>query len=798
MLMTHLTKITLLGAVALLAAVGCQREQVADNPTYNAEKGEVTTQFVLSVSTANDGPTKQSATDVQMGGVSDFRGIDAVHLLAYSLEYAPTTGENVPHYIYNPAHASSVATRDFDLGLLLDSDDLTATQHNRVVELSLPLETNAVLFYGRAPRTKSKDEQGSVSAAGTVLDSDLSDVVFRMDNRLSDFDAFEQYADMMGAVLTYIMRAGAYNAKETDGFKVPIDMHYHFWWPQDATSKDFPVTYTEGGVEKDFVNGDVTTHPGYTYYTGEKTFRDYGEAYATYKQNPTAENALKPLEELLGEAYYNITRLQVDPGSDPGTADDKTELRAASSAAVLRLASDLMTIIMKVHNAVATSYQEFIAQKVADDVYACAANFFKAGSSDTDLAYQSFDAFKNAVKTYLIPGASSTFEGKYPKVTEAFFYTSATHTGFPNNLGLPVGAAVMTFSTATAGTKNYHKVTIETAIPAYGVGGGALSVKNYVYPAEIMYWTNSPLRTNTESIDKGAYPKTTDKWDLDDQWAATWVKYGSVKSTTQSVAVINEVNYGTAVMKTTVKYGAGTVYDNNSGIHKSEEDNPIVVSGSTSMFRVTGVLIGGVDDEVGWNFLSKTNNFKKMLYDNLGSVDYSFPIPQYNGTATTSSSASAPVYTLTWDNCNTSYLNTPGKLQDKVYVALELVNDTGKDIWGELNLIRSGGTFYLVGELDPNTTAAQTNLPKTGGVVDLSRSNFQYPPYDVSTGATISAVRVFMQDYVTEVNLVFGEHSLRHAYLTMPDLRASNVSLGLSVDLNWQQGLQFNNVPLGN
>ena len=38
MLMTHLTKITLLGAVALLAAVGCQREQVADNPTYNAEK----------------------------------------------------------------------------------------------------------------------------------------------------------------------------------------------------------------------------------------------------------------------------------------------------------------------------------------------------------------------------------------------------------------------------------------------------------------------------------------------------------------------------------------------------------------------------------------------------------------------------------------------------------------------------------------------------------------------------------------------------------------------------------------
>ncbi len=797
MLMTNLTKFTLLGAVALLAAVGCQREQVADNPTYNAEKGEVTTQFVLSVSTANDGPTKQSATDVQMGGVSDFRGIDAVHLLAYNLAYAPTTGENVPHWVYNTEDVSSVATRDFDLGMLLDADDITAEQHNRVVELSLPLETNAVLFYGRAPRTKSRDEQGSVSADGSVLNANLSSVVFRMDNRLSDYEAFTQYAEMMGSVLTYIMRAGAYHATEARGFKVDTDASYHFWWPQDEKGKNYAVTYQEGGVTKYYTNENAPTHDGYTYYCGERTFRDYGEAYSTYIQNPTSANALKPLEELLGEAYYNITRLRVDPGtSDP--SDDKTELRAASSAAVLRLASDLMQIINKVTSATATSYQEFIAQKVAEDVYRCAANFFMAGSSATDLIYQSFDAFKNAVKTYIIPGATSTFEGTYPKVTEAFFYTGATHTGFPNNLGLPVGAAVMTFSTDTGGDLNYHKVTIETAIPAYGVGGGALSVKNYVYPAEILYWTNSPLRVNSESIDKGAYPKTTNKWDLDDQWASTWVKYGSVKSTTRSVAVINEINYGTAVMKSTVKYGAGTIYDNNSGIHKSEADNPIDVANYAGQFRVTGVLIGGVDDEVGWNFLSKTNNFKKMLYDNLGSVDASFPIPQYNGTATTSSSASAPVYTLTWDNCNTSYLSTtPATLQDKVYVALELVNETGKDIWGELNLIRNGGTFYLVGELDPNTAAAQANLPKTSEVVDLSRSNFQYPPYN-STGATISAVRVFMQDYVTEVNLVFGPHSLKHAYLTMPDLRASNVSLGLSVDLNWQQGLKFDDVTLGN
>jgi hypothetical protein len=50
---------------------------------------------------------------------------------------------------------------------------------------------------------------------------------------------------------------------------------------------------------------------------------------------------------------------------------------------------------------------------------------------------------------------------------------------------------------------------------------------------------------------------------------------------------------------------------------------------------------------------------------------------------------------------------------------------------------------------------------------------------------------------VTEVVFSFNKHSLRNAYVTMPDLRASNVSLGLSVDLQWTPGLYFEDVPLG-
>ena len=39
--------------------------------------------------------------------------------------------------------------------------------------------------------------------------------------------------------------------------------------------------------------------------------------------------------------------------------------------------------------------------------------------------------------------------------------------------------------------------------------------------------------------------------------------------------------------------------------------------------------------------------------------------------------------------------------------------------------------------------------------------------------------------------------SLQDAYVTLPDLRSSQLSFGLSVDLDWRPGLTFDNVSLG-
>ena len=84
------------------------------------------------------------------------------------------------------------------------------------------------------------------------------------------------------------------------------------------------------------------------------------------------------------------------------------------------------------------------------------------------------------------------------------------------------------------------------------------------------------------------------------------------------------------------------------------------------------------------------------------------------------------------------------------------------------SVIPAGGTFYLVGKLDPDDS--------TQGVV--------------SNPGSIQNPSVFMSDYQTTVNAKIS--TLENAYNTIPDLRATNMQLGLSVDLEWQAGLTFN------
>jgi hypothetical protein len=50
---------------------------------------------------------------------------------------------------------------------------------------------------------------------------------------------------------------------------------------------------------------------------------------------------------------------------------------------------------------------------------------------------------------------------------------------------------------------------------------------------------------------------------------------------------------------------------------------------------------------------------------------------------------------------------------------------------------------------------------------------------------------------MTTADFVIGANSLQSALVDVPDLRSSQISLGLSVDLKWSTGLKFDDVILG-
>ena len=114
-------------------------------------------------------------------------------------------------------------------------------------------------------------------------------------------------------------------------------------------------------------------------------------------------------------------------------------------------------------------------------------------------------------------------------------------------------------------------------------------------------------------------------------------------------------------------------------------------------------------------------------------------------------------------------------------VALEFTNNSDKDIYGIGGMIPKGGVFYLAGVLDLSANTETISWP----------THYAIPPYTDAGATDQTKKRIFIQDYVTSATFKIGENSLKHAYTTIPDLRASQISLGLSVDLNWRQGLSF-------
>lgn len=771
-----------MSALALVGLVACNKVPDNVSPDYDPETNTVETNFTLSVST-NSPSTKMSAATAQVDGT--FRGMDKVHLLTYSLKYTCAHGD---YFMYKLDDPSSKATRDYDLGSLLNETDIYSSNNSRTVQLSVPLSVNAVMLYGMASKTGTDDEQGATVATGSALGTSIASLSFQLQNRLKDqtaVDGFTGFGNLMAQVMTTITDAALSN--HTYGpDNTPRDTRYAFWWPINETSLDkekFPTKDNSGAPL--YSNGTKKTvdNVEYVFHTDTMSWKGLGAAYSKFLKNAAA-NPLSPLGQVMGSAYYALTTIRSD---ESGV---KTELRAGDAGSVLRTVQDLAEQIDRTVQATPTTPDDEAARLVAEEVKYRIQIFFNWQKGS--ISYPAMRTILDSSRKYLFDYQNQI--GIYQQALVAssngnFFPDSEAKTeGFPTNLNLPKGAAIMTCARSDAGNMVFGYLD---AIPAYGMKADPLPITNYRFPPELIYWANSGIYVSDYATDKlPDIPHTVADWAVDSNWSKKyWTPNGTISSTTRSVALMKQVNYGTALMKSTVQVTANPLSDNKKA-NTGESDGEIPV-GSNS-FKVTGIFIGGIPDVVGWDFVRKDDNlpagmtsnpYDKMIYDKV-STDVYVPVAP---------SVSNPLYTLVWDSYRPKFsdeeTNVVTGIGDKedyqasIYVALELVNNTGKDFWGELNLIRAGGTFYLVGKLDMQSVKDKT-------IEFPDEKFFHYPPF-YDDGQTVKVKRVFMQDYMTDAKFLIGKESLKHAYMTIPDLRSSQISLGLSVDLEWQKGLDF-------
>ena len=345
---------------------------------------------------------------------------------------------------------------------------------------------------------------------------------------------------------------------------------------------------------------------------------------------------------------------------------------------------------------------------------------------------------------------------------------------FPENIGLPQGSAQYEYKnrgTAEAPDWGFKYNTEKT------VNSEATAVSDYIYPCELYYTTHTPLRAfSSKNID---WPETASDWEATASSSAWTNESSEISENTKSVALVNIIQYGTAQLATYVKSSPATLnskavlYDNQKAVDEMSAVNQ-PIDFSSDCLKLTGVIVGGQPNRVGWNFLPVSDaTYNYAVYDNnMTKVIYA---NEDNGIETSSPDRedgfSGPNRTLVFDNGGEFGATAIVK------VCLEFENLTGRDFFGKDGIIKNGKKFYLVGELNP--AQASGSLPS--GVEK----------------------RVFIQDYVTKAHFTIAAGnsevagSLGKAYSTIPDLRTTTQELGLSVSLQWEKGLEFKNHPLG-
>ena len=698
----------LLSAIALTGSVGfsacSSNEDDVTNPNYNPETKTVTTKFVLNVAYADPSatPTRQSSTTVQKA--TNFRGLKDAKLIALG-----TGNSNLAPYAGGATTGAGYVKKVFDLGTLYSSTAITpsnnenghATNTGSHRVLQLELPIGADAMLVYARAIPSGDAEEDGKVDISLNDNPES-TTFKLVSRLKGSTA-SNIAD----------KSGKYN--QTLNLTALI-------LNRIMLSEISPMA---SGYSHNSINQE-TALPAVKW--SEITGTGNG------------------LPALLQQAYAKM-----------GVKDG--EKRNGSSKGVRYQVADIYKTITAVLSATATDDTELNAQRLAAEIKARIEKYFDVTS--TSFAFNNIgDASSSGTIVYaLVTAGALTDQNAYNSLYGNV--TSDDLEGFPGSFGIPEGAAVLKANTTAAGPFVYVNSTSDTD---HSLLAGSTTPDKYMYPAELLYFDNSALYVSDVEKAESDYPDGYKTWD-NYSWTSNSWKLQSVSSSTVSVAVKNNINYGVAMLQTKVGFATlaeGGKYEDNRN-HITGETNLSLTKAQMGGFKLTGVLIGNQNNQLDWKYLASGASSDYVIYDK--KIPASFDIP---------TSAGNENYTLVFDNWVSGDTQT-----SDVYVALEFQNNSGVAFFGNENLIPTGSTFYLVGKL---------TLANGTGTLSWD-PNYAIPPY--ASGVSTETPRVFIQNYMTTATFNIGATSLQKAYLTVPDLRSTQMSLGLSVDLSWKQGLTF-------
>ena len=291
---------------------------------------------------------------------------------------------------------------------------------------------------------------------------------------------------------------------------------------------------------------------------------------------------------------------------------------------------------------------------------------------------------------------------------------------YPQSLGLPDGAAAIRWTGSQFEVKT-------TTTQLDNING----INRYTYPAELMFFADSPIRTSAEEVTKTVYQENTETWDsfLDTYYNGST----AVNTNTKAVAVENPIQYGVAKLNLTLTGMSPTL---------SDAKNEVVLDADMAHLPLTGVIIGG-QHTVGFNMKpqgAQTDVDGRFIYET--TVDAT---------------------NLATEGYKTSTLVLQSYDNEKVPVILEFKNNTGHAFTGKDGTVYPETRFYLIGMIDP---------------ADKKEEGKDYTN------------RVFTQDYTTTMSM--SVTSLAKAYTCMPDLLAPRLEVGVQVVTKWIQATTTN------